>query len=90
MGQLPDFLNRFHFLAIRVSWSKTPPLEFRIADFPVEFPVSREFARRRARSPLRRQPGTTSRPGYRGEKHAPPEVDESMNWRTHDTESEYT
>lgn len=37
--------------------------EPKIAKFPVKFPVSREFARRQARSPLRRQRGSRVRTG---------------------------
>jgi hypothetical protein len=40
-----------------VSWYSIVPLSPRIAKFPVKFPDTREFAWRRARSALRRQPG---------------------------------
>jgi hypothetical protein len=42
----------------------------RIADFPVKFPVCREFARRQVRSPLRRQPPSPAfRHGLRPAPH---------------------
>ena len=41
-----------------VSWHVIVSLSPRIAKFPVKFPDTREFARRRVRSALRRQPGS--------------------------------
>src|SRR6266404_3732418 len=41
-----------------VSWYSIVPLSPRIAKFPVKFPDTREFAWRRVRSALRRQPGS--------------------------------
>jgi hypothetical protein len=41
-----------------VSRDKTGSQGSKMANFPVKFPVSREFARRRVRSALRRQPGS--------------------------------
>ena len=53
-----------------VSWHVIVSLSPRIAKFPVKFPVSREFAWRRVRSALRRQPGSlTSALGKRAWRH---------------------
>jgi hypothetical protein len=44
-----------------VSSHGAAPRRLKIAEFPVKFPVSREFARRRVRSALRRQGGSLVR-----------------------------
>jgi hypothetical protein len=43
-----------------ISCSRVTSRGPKTAIFPVKFPVSREFARRRVRSALRRQPGSNS------------------------------